>query len=94
MATSLVERTRIPQSLAPFFQEYHLENLDIQNSASTIIERVLQFGNRTEIGWLFDIYPQSKIENWIDQWGEYALPEPHLTFWKLVLELGKLSDEI
>ena len=93
MVTSHAVRTRIPQSLAPFFQEYHLENLDIQKSAPTIIERVLQYGNRSEIGWLFGVYPQSKIKNWIRQWGEYALPEPHLSFWKLVLDLGKSPDE-
>ena len=93
MVTLQAERTRIPQSLAPFFQEYHLEDLDIQNSAPTIIERVLQYGNRAEIGWLFDIYHREKIKNWIRQWGEYALPEPHLTFWKLVLDIEKSPDE-
>jgi len=84
---------QIPPSLAPFFQEYQLKNLDLKKSAPTIIERVLQYGNRAEIGWLFDIYPHEKIINWIRQWGKYALPEPHLTFWKLVLDLEKFPDE-
>ena len=84
---------QIPQSLTPFFQEYHLENLDLQDSAPTIIERVLQYGNRTEIGWLFQLYPRSEIKKWIRQWGEYALPEPHLTFWNVVLDLEKQADE-
>ncbi len=93
MAIPLSERTYIPQTLAPFFQEYHLGDLNVQSSAPTIIERVLQYGNRAEIGWLFGVYSQSKIENWIRQWGEYALPEPHLTFWKLVLELENSPNE-
>ena len=93
MVTPHVKRTRIPQSLAPFFQEYHLENLDLENSAPTIIERVLQYGNRAEISWLFGVYHREKIKHWIRQWGEYALPEPHLTFWKLVLDLEKPPDE-
>lgn len=79
--------TPIPQSLSPFFQEYDLATLDLQRSAATIIERVLQFGNRTEIRWLFQVYPRSQIAAWVRRWGSYALPEPHLTFWKLILGL-------
>lgn len=76
----------IPPTLTPFFQEYDLESLDLQRSQATIIERVLQFGNRAEIRWLFQIYAQPQISAWMRQWGSYALPEPHLTFWKLVLD--------
>jgi hypothetical protein len=43
----------IPSSLAPFFQEYSLEQLDLQEAANTIIERTLRFGNRTELHRLF-----------------------------------------
>ncbi|MEA3351276.1 MAG: hypothetical protein U9Q82_11685 [Chloroflexota bacterium] len=77
----------IPQSLAPFFQEYDLSRLDVQRSAATIIERVLQFGNRTEISWLFQVYSRAQVAAWVRQWGHQALPEPHLTFWRLVLDL-------
>lgn len=78
----------LPISLAPFFQEYDLARLDVQRSASTIIERVLQYGSRAEIRWLFQVYPRQQVSDWVLQWGPYALPEPHLTFWKLVLELA------
>jgi len=82
-----VPSAQLPYSLKPFFQEYDLTQLDVKRSAATIIERVLQFGNRTEIRWLFRVYPREQIRNWIRQWGSYALPEPHLTFWRLVLAL-------
>lgn len=81
--------TLIPASLAPFFQEYDLSSLDVERSAHTIIERVLQFGNREEIRWLFLIYPRQQIIDWVQQWGNYALPEPHLTFWKLLLDIPR-----
>ena len=84
-------RPAIPESLAPFFQEYDLACLDVQRSAATIIERILQYGNRAEISWLFQVYSREEITAWICQWGNYGLPEPHLTFWKLVLNL---SEEI
>jgi hypothetical protein len=79
--------TDIPASLAPFFQEYDLEQLDLEHADNTIIERTLQFGNRAEIRWLFSRYSQPRIREWVQQWGQLALPEPHLTFWRLVLDL-------
>jgi hypothetical protein len=83
--------TDIPASLAPFFQEYNLEQLDPERSAATIIERVLQFGNRAEIRWLFSCYSHPRIRSWVQQWGDMALPEPHRTFWKLVLEVEEVK---
>jgi hypothetical protein len=77
----------IPRSLTPFFQEYSLEQLDLQEAANTIIERTLRFGNRAELRWLFDHYSREQITAWVRQWGKYGLPEPHLTFWRFVLEI-------
>ena len=81
--------SEIPASLAPFFQEYDLEQLSLERSAGTIIERTLQYGNREEIRWLFSQYTRQRIRDWVQRWGEMALPEPHLTFWRLILEIAK-----
>jgi hypothetical protein len=81
--------SEIPASLAPFFQEYDLEQLDLERSAATIIERTLQFGTRAEIHWLFTRYPRQRIRDWVERWGKLALPEPHLTFWTLVLDIAE-----
>lgn len=77
----------ILQSLAPFFQEYQLNDLDPGTAAATIIERTLQFGSRTEIRWLFEQYSRAQIAAWIACNGAERLPEPHLTFWKFLLEV-------
>lgn len=78
----------IPATLAPFFQEYDLAQLNPQRDAATIIERTLRFGTRAELHWLFAEIPQAQIKAWIQAWGKFALPEPHLSFWRLVLEMG------
>jgi hypothetical protein len=39
----------IPHSLAPFFQEYDLDDLDLDRAAATIIERTLRYGSRAEL---------------------------------------------
>lgn len=80
--------TQVPPSLAPFFQEYDITKLAPEKDAHTIIERVLQFGNRAEIKWLFMTYPQEQITLWIKRFGNERLPQPHRTFWKLVLGIN------
>lgn len=79
--------TAIPPTLAPFFQEYDLAQLNPQRDANTIIERTLRYGTRAELRWLFAAYPRVEIAEWVQKWGVYGLPAPHLAFWRLVLGL-------
>jgi hypothetical protein len=87
LKSSSVTEQGIPRSLAPFFQEYDLDDLDPQRASATIIERTLRYGNRVELRWLFTTYPEAAIADWVRRWGRFALPEPHLAFWRLFLGL-------
>lgn len=77
----------IPASLAPFLQEYDLARLDPEPAASILIERTLQYGNRSELRWLFHQYPRSDIAAWVKRFGAERLAHPHLDFWRIVLEI-------
>lgn len=79
----------IPASLSPFFQEYDFSKLNPQRDSHTIIERALQFGNRIEIKWLFATYSREQITAWVRQFGKDKLPQPHRTFWQIVLEVAE-----
>ena len=78
----------IPSTLAPFFQEYDLAQLDPQSAAPLVIERTLQYGNRAELSWLFATYPRREIVQWVKRFGKDRLPQPHLNFWRIVLEIA------
>jgi hypothetical protein len=80
--------TPIPQSLAPFLQEYNLANLNLQTAAPLLIERALQYGNRVELRWLFAQYPREEIADWVKRFGKDRLPHPHIDFWQVVLEIN------
>jgi hypothetical protein len=84
-----IAMTNIPNTLAPFFQEYDFPTLNPQRDLHTIIERVLQFGNRAEIRWLFDTYSEKEISNWVRRFAKDKLPQPHRAFWQTVLEIGE-----
>jgi len=77
----------IPDSLAPFLQEYNLAQLDAQTAAPLLIERTLQYGSRAELRWLFAQYPRGQIVEWAKRFGKERLPHPHIDFWRVVLEI-------
>jgi hypothetical protein len=77
----------IPATLAPFFQEYDFASLNPMRDSGTIIERTLRFGTRAELHWLFGMYSHAQIREWVQAWGKFALPAPHLAFWQLMLEI-------
>jgi hypothetical protein len=79
--------TPIPQSLAPFLQEFDLAELKPQTAASLIIERSLVYGSRAELRWLFKEYLQAQIADWVERFAGDRLPHPHIDFWKVVLEI-------
>ena len=77
----------IPTTLAPFFQEYDIARLNPQKDSATIIERTLQFGNRAELHWLFSQYTRAQIADWFRKYAKERLPNPHNTFWRIILEI-------
>jgi len=79
----------LPHSLAPFFQEYDIATLNPETDSFTIIERTLQFGNRSELRWLFNTYSRKQIVDWVEYFGKDCLPQPHLNFWQIILETGE-----
>jgi len=79
----------IPPSLAPFFQEYDITRLNPDTGFFTIIERTLQFGNREGIRWLFKMYSDKQVTDWVKKFGKDCLPQPHLRFWQFILEAVK-----
>ena len=81
----------IPYSLAPFLQEYRIEDLDPERAMHTLIERTLRFGSRAEIRWLFHRYGEPAIAQWVHRSAAFRLPRPHMVFWQTVLHTEDAS---
>jgi len=89
VADEAITARGIPRSLAPFFQEYNLDDLDPEHASWTVFERTLRWGNRAELRWLFGRYSEPAIADWVRRWGEHALPRDQLAFWRLLLGVGE-----
>jgi hypothetical protein len=77
----------IPRSLAPFFQEYALDQLDPHEHSRLIIERTLAYGDRRELRWLFDCYGKNTLREWVQALGARRLPWRRYNLWCVLLDL-------
>jgi len=82
---------RIPVSARPFFQEYNLEHLDVDQHAALVIERILQYGNRAEVRWLSETYGRDQIRHWLIQSGMSRLSLRRYHLWRFVFDLQEGS---
>jgi len=80
---------QIPASTAPFFQEYHFGDLDAEKDAALVLERILAFGNREELSWLFSFYGREKIKVWVGENGLRRLPYRRYNMWCVLLDLPR-----
>jgi hypothetical protein len=84
-----MQTTPIPQSLAPFFQEYRLSDLDPERAAPTIIERTLAYGNRDEVRWLLGYYGRVRVQHWLSEVGAWRLPRRRYRLWCVLLNVAE-----
>jgi hypothetical protein len=77
----------IPRSLAPCFQEYDLERLDPAQHGDLLIERVLAYGDRRELRWLFGWYGRARVTEWLRRFGARRLPWRRYNLWCVLLQL-------
>ena len=77
----------IPVSAKPFSQEYTFSKLDPREHASLVIERILAYGNRAEVRWVFDFYGVSQLQKWVSEDGLRLLPKRRYHLWCIVLDL-------
>lgn len=80
-------RKQIPGTARPFFQEYNVDLLDVNEHAPLIIERILAYGNRDEVRWLLETYGQQWVRDWVLQSGRSRLSKRRYHLWCFVFDL-------
>ena len=81
------ERTAVPRTLKPFFQEFDLSRLDLREDARVIMQRTLEYGDLAELRWLFETYPRREIKEFVRSRGEHWLSKRAFYFWRRYFKL-------
>ena len=77
----------LPRTLAAYFQEYDFNQIDPVQHADLVIERVLAYGDRSELHWLFRRYERSAVIDWVTRLGARRLPWRRYNLWCVLLYL-------
>jgi hypothetical protein len=85
---------QIPLSATPFFQEYTFDKLDPVTNRELIIERLLAYGNREEIRWLYQSYGREQLRVWISENGARLLPRLRYNLWCVLFKLQPDSQAL
>ena len=80
----------IPQHLQPFFWDVEARSFDPRSHPDYTISRLLEHGDRPEITWLRETFPEDEIRRVLCT--EARLTAKSATFWALVY--GIPSDQI
>ena len=83
----------IPETARPFFQEYNFAEIDPERYGDLVIERLLSFGNRTEVRWLLNYYGQARVRSWLSEAGVRRLPRRRYRLWCVVLDVAETLRE-
>ena len=61
--------------------------LDADLHHSLVIERILAYGNKDEIRWLFKTYTKEKLIQWVKQDGARLLPKRRYNLWCVLFDI-------
>lgn len=67
------------------FWDVDPQNIDVKKNARYIIERVLEFGDPSEVGWVLRYYPKSTIKK-VMQLPRVQLSPKSKALWSLILK--------
>jgi hypothetical protein len=84
----------IPSTSAPFFQEYSFSKLDADEHAALVIERLMAYGNREEVRWLFAYYGRPRLLEWLLKDGRRMLPDRRYQLWCVLLSAASESRKL
>ena len=84
-ALPLLADNHLPADAAWLFPEYDFDTMGLERHKSIIIERVLERGTWGQLCWLFIIYGEASVAEWVRRHGFRLLSRRSFALWRLAL---------
>jgi hypothetical protein len=81
----LLADNHLPADAAWLFPEYDFETMTPERHESVIIERILERGTWEQLRWLFAVYGESNVAEWVRRHGFRLLSKRSFALWRLAL---------
>ena len=77
----------LPKFLEKYFWDVEFKEIDKTKNSRFVIERILEYGEKKAVQWLFKSYPLKQIKEAVSK--ARSLSPRSLFFWVLLLNLNK-----
>ena len=81
----ILAKNQLPADTAWLFPEYEFESMNLEEYGGVITERILERGSWGQIRWLFLIYGEIWVANWVRNHGFRLLSKRSFALWRLAL---------
>ncbi len=81
----------LPVSLKWMLPEYDFREIRLDSHREVIIERVLERGNWEQLRWLFGIYGEKIVVDWVKNHGFRLLSKRSFALWCVVLGIKEFK---
>jgi hypothetical protein len=75
----------LPASTAWLFPEYEFEAMDLLQHKAVIVERLLERGTWEHLRWLFTVFGEDDVAEWVRRHGFRLLSKRSFALWRLAL---------
>jgi hypothetical protein len=84
----LLADNHLPADAAWLFPEYDFETMTPEHHEGVIIERVLERGTWEQLRWLFAVYGEPNVAEWVRRHGFRLLSKRSFALWRLALGIA------
>lgn len=78
---------------ARLFSEPPLETLLANREWNPLIRRILEDGDREDLGWLLTTLGEDELLTWFERWGSRRLSSRSRAFWALIWDRPRYVDD-
>jgi len=82
-----IAENQLPADSSWLFPEYLFQEMNLDEYASVIIERILEKGSWAQLRWLFVTYGEPELTEWVRQSGFRLLSKRSFALWRIVFDL-------
>ncbi|MBI1870897.1 MAG: hypothetical protein HYS07_06875 [Chlamydiae bacterium] len=77
---------KLPSSLKKYFWDVNFTELKPQNRPVYIIKRILEYGDKVAVEWMFKNFKESEIKNTLCDFRGYS--QKSANYWALILNIN------
>lgn len=77
----------LPADTKWLFPEYKFETIGLESHRGVIIERILERGSWEQTRWLFAMFGEANVADWVRKHGFRLLSKRSFSLWRLVLDV-------